>query len=96
MDGGDGNEDPVKRPYDFFSLWVETDYSRELAEYAELAEEVSIAFDSGEPHHQVCDLALREIDNCRLPVKLFPSDFGSLGTLNSGRTVLRCYPHCQF
>jgi len=39
MDGGDGNEDPLKRSYDFFSLWVETDYSRELAEYTELAEE---------------------------------------------------------
>ena len=33
---------------------METDYSRELAEYTELAEEeVSIAFDSGEPYDQV-------------------------------------------
>jgi len=29
------------------------DYSRELAEYTELAEDVSIAFDSGEPYDQV-------------------------------------------
>lgn len=47
------NEDPFKHSYDFFSLWVETDYSRELAEYAELAEEVSIAFDAGEPYDKV-------------------------------------------
>jgi len=39
MDGGDGNEDPVKHPYDFFNLWMESNYSRELAEYTELAEE---------------------------------------------------------
>jgi hypothetical protein len=56
-----GNEDPFKHTYDFFSLWVETDYSRELAEYAELAEEVSIAFDSREPYDQVRDWFLEKL-----------------------------------
>src|SRR5258707_562553 len=33
------NENPFKHSYDFSSLWVETNYSRELAGYGELAEE---------------------------------------------------------
>ncbi len=44
---------PFKHFQDLFNLWMESNYSRELAGYGELAEEVSIAFDSGESHDQV-------------------------------------------
>ena len=47
------SENPFEHSYDFFSLWVETGYSRELAPFFELAEEVSIAFESGEAEDQV-------------------------------------------
>jgi hypothetical protein len=46
-------EDPLNHSFDFRLLWVETDYSKELAQYGELSDEVYLALESGEPVDQV-------------------------------------------
>jgi hypothetical protein len=47
------NEDPLNHAGDFFQMWVEAGYCRELADYGELADEVYIALECGEPENQV-------------------------------------------
>ena len=47
------NDDPLKHADDFYHLWVEADYCRELAEYAELSEDVYVAKYSGQIEEQI-------------------------------------------
>ena len=47
------NEDPLNHAGDFFQMWVEAGYCRELADYGELAEEVYVALECGEPENQI-------------------------------------------
>jgi hypothetical protein len=47
------NEDPLKHSFDFYRIWREADYCRELADYGELADEVYVALECGEPENQV-------------------------------------------
>jgi hypothetical protein len=47
------NDDPLKHADDFYQMWVEADYCRELEEYGELGEWVYIAQDSGETKDEI-------------------------------------------
>jgi hypothetical protein len=47
------NEDPLKQSYDFWNLWMESNYCRELEEYGELADEVYIARESGQTDDEI-------------------------------------------
>jgi hypothetical protein len=47
------NEDPLKHSGDFFLIWKEADYCREIADYGELADDVYISLEAGEPENEV-------------------------------------------
>jgi hypothetical protein len=47
------NEDPLKHANDFFHLWVEADFCKELSDYGELEEEVYLARHSGQSDNQI-------------------------------------------
>jgi hypothetical protein len=47
------NSDPLKHANDFYDLWVEADYCRELAEYAAFPDEVYVAKFSGQMEDQI-------------------------------------------
>ena len=49
----ESNEDPLKHSFDFYRIWREVDYRSELADYGELADEVYLALECGEPENQV-------------------------------------------
>jgi len=47
------NDDPLKHANDFYQMWVEADYCRELAEYGELDEDVYVAQHSGQTEDEI-------------------------------------------
>jgi hypothetical protein len=56
------NDDPLKHANDFYQMWVESDYCRELAEYGELDEDVYVAQHSGQTEDEIRPWLLEKLE----------------------------------